>query len=124
MVSVTGSVGYEYLKPLPEKKDQYTQEEREESIYKERHFEADKLLNSSGEKRKIFTDDFFSESCWLKRWKHIFGIEMEKERPLQFLNNSPNKGDIFRCRLIAPYPSEIFQTLKNPSTADVVYESG
>ena len=124
MVSVTRSVDYEYLKAFPEEKDQCIRVEQAESIYKERHFEVDKLLNSSGEKRKLFTDDFFSESCRLKRWRHIFGIETEKERLRQFLKNSPNKGDIFRCHLIPPYPSEIFQTLKNSSTADIVYESG
>lgn len=124
MASVTGSVSDEYLKVFPEEKDQYIRVKQEESIYKERHFEVDKLLSSSGEKRKLFTDDFFSESCWQKRWRHACGIKQEKERLLQFLDNSPNKGDIFRCHLIPPYPSEIFQTLKNLTTDDIVYESG
>ena len=117
MVSVTGSVSDEYLKVFPEEKDQYIRVKQEESIYKERHFEVDKLLSSSGEKRKLFTDDFFSESCRQKRWRHACGIKQEKERLL-------HKGDIFRCHLIPPYPSEIFQTLKNLATDDIVYESG
>ena len=119
MTGETRDVSAEYRKAYPQEMQQYIRVKREETVYKStRQYEA----FFSG-KKKVFDDQHFSKNCYEKRWGDV--LITERDRLYEFVS-SPNRqeGDLFKRKIISPYVSETFQTMKNISTLDQIYEFG
>ena len=115
----TRDVSAEYRKAYPQELQQYIRVKREETTYKSsRQYET--LFSG---KKGVFGDEDFSKNCYQKRWAHV--LDTEHVRLIEFLSSPHRKeGDLFKRKIISPYPSETFQTMKNISTLDQIYESG
>ena len=115
----TRDVSAEYRKAYPQEVQQYMRVKREETVYKStRQYEA--LFSG---KKKVFDDKHFSKNCYQKRWGDV--LNTEHDRLIEFVS-SPHRreGDLFKRKIINPYPSETFQNMKNISTSDQIYEFG
>ena len=115
-------VSHEYLNAYPTEKDQFQRILQEESAYKRNYFKLDDILITTGEKQKMFRDQDFEKEFFIKRWRLVW--ETEKERIVEFINSGPKGGDVFRRQVFPPWLTMTFQTLKNISTFDQVYEFG
>lgn len=119
MTGKARDVSAEYRKAYPQEVQQYMRVKEEETWYKfTRQCEA--LLSG---KIKVLEDHHFSKNCYQKRWGDV--LETERDRLIEFVS-SPHRreGDLFKRKIISPYPSETFQTMKNISALDRVYEFG
>ena len=115
-------VSHEYLDAYPTEKDQFQRILQEESAYKRNYFKLDDILITKGEKQKMFRDQDFENEFFIKRWRLV--LDTEKERILEFINSERRGRDVFRRQVFLPSPTMTFQTLKNISTLDQVYEFG
>ena len=116
------NVSLEYLDAYPTEKDQFQRILQEEATYKRNYFKLDDILITTGEKQAMFRDQDFEKEFFTKRWRHV--CETEKERFLEFISSKRKGGDIFRRQVFPPWLTMTFQTLKNVSTLDQVYEFG
>ena len=119
IIGETRDVASEYRKTYPDEEKQYQRVKQEENLYR-----VGKITQlESNETYKFFgMDDFFSRECYLKRW----GIVMikENERLKKFLKSPRKMGDIFRRKVFLPFSSNYYQTMKNTSALDHIYEYG
>lgn len=116
------NVSFEYLDAYPTEKDQFERIIQEESKYKMDYFKLDDILITTGEKQAMFRDQDFEKEFFIKRWRLV--LETEKEQILEFINSERQGGDVFRRQVFPPWLTMTFQTLKNISTLDQVYEFG
>ena len=119
IIGETRDVASEYRKAYPDEEKQYQRVKREEYLYrvaKITQLESNETYNFFG------NDGLFSTKCYLKRW----GIVMlkENERLIEFLASPRKIGDIFRRKVFLPYSSNYYQTMKNTSALDHIYEYG
>ena len=119
IIGETRDVASEYRKAYPDEEKQYQRVKREEYLYrvaKITQLESNETYNFFG------NDGLFSTKCYLKRW----GIVMlkENERLIEFLASPRKIGDIFRRKVFLPFSSNYYQTMKNTSALDHIYEYG
>ena len=122
MIGETRAIADEYRKAYPDEKEQYQRVKQEESGFKS------EKMDQFTEYRGIYkyfdnsdNDYLFTPGCFAKRW----GIVMiEGKRFIEFLISPRKMGDIFRRKIFFPFPTACYQTMKNISTLDHLYEYG
>ena len=120
MIGETRAIAAEYRKAYPDEKEQYQRVKLEESTYKS------EKMDQFAESRRIYkyfdNDYLFTYGCFRMRWGTVW--EEETRRLMRFLSSPRKMGDIFRRKVFPPFQTECYQTMKNISTLDHLYEYG
>ena len=113
----TRDIAADYRKSYPDEEKQYQRVKQELSKYRVGQFAKSNNMYSYFD-----NDELFSDARYNKRWG-IVTIE-EKEKLENFLSSPRKIGDIFRRKVVPRYEPTLYQTMKNTSTIDHVYEFG
>ena len=113
----TRDIAAEYRKSYPDEEKQYQRVKQELYEYRMGQF-----AKSNNMYNYFDNDELFSVNCYIKRWGVV--MKKEKERLKKFISSPREIGDIFRRKVFPQYPPTLYQTMKNTSTLDHVYEFG
>ena len=120
MIGETRAIAAEYREAYPDEKEQYQRVRLEETSYKSE--KMDQFAEFCGIYKYFAHDHLFTYGCLHKRWGTVYMTE--PIRFMRFLASPRKMGDIFRRKAFPPFQTEFYQTMKNISTFDHLYEYG
>ena len=116
LLGKTASVAQEYQRLYRSEKDHAERIAAEESVYRSQ------MLSAKFSKVSLNDEDFSAPENFMKRWGSCL---LDHDHLLKFLRSPGLKfGDIYERSIFQPYNKGCFQTMRNTSITDQVYEFG
>ena len=116
MLGKPKSVAQEYLKAFPNEAAHANRIREEETVYR------NQMLCTKLSRVSLSDEDFTAPENFMKRWGCCL---LDREHLFEFMQTPGRKfGDIYERSIYSPYNKTFFQTMRNTSIADQIYEFG